>query len=271
MPYAVADDGVKLYYEQTGSGAPLVFVHEFAGDYRSWEPQVRHFSRYYSCVAYNARGYPPSDVPEDPSAYSLQRAVVDLDALITHLEISQAHVVGLSMGSFTTLHYALSHPGRARSIAVVACGTGSSLDKRERFISEVEATVGLFESQGSEAVAAKFAAGPTRVQFRNKDPRGWAEFARMFGEHSALGSSLTMRGTQMKRPSVWDLADDLKQMKMPTLLMTGDENEPALEANIFLKRMIPTAGLVVMPNSGLTLNLEEPDTFNSYLQALLSG
>ena len=269
MSYAVADDGVKLYYEQTGSGAPLVFVHEFAGDYRSWEPQVRHFSRYYSCVAYNARGYPPSDVPKDPAAYSLQRATADLDALITHLEVPQAHVVGLSMGSYTTLHFALTHPGRARSIAVAACGTGSSPDQRERFIAEVEATVGLFESQGSEAVAAKFAAGPTRVQFRNKDPRGWAEFARMFGEHSAAGSSLTMRGTQMKRPSVWDLADDLKKMTVPTLLMTGDENEPALEANIFLKRMIPTAGLVVFPNSGLTLNLEEPDAFNRHLQEFL--
>lgn len=269
MPYAVADDGVKLYYEETGSGDPLVFVHEFAGDFRSWEPQVRHFSRYYRCLTYNARGYPPSHVPGDPGAYSLQRAIADLDALITHLEVPQAHVVGLSMGSYTTLHFALTHPEKACSIAVVACGTGSSPDQRARFIAEVEATVGLFESEGSEAVAAKFAAGPTRVQFRNKDPRGWAEFARMFGEHSATGSALTMRGTQMKRPSVWDLADDLREMTVPTLLMTGDENEPALEANIFLKRMIPTAGLVVLPNSGLTLNLEEPNAFNHHLQDFL--
>ena len=269
MPYAVTDDGVKLYYEQTGSGDPLVFVHEFAGDYRSWEPQVRHFSRYYRCVTYNARGYPPSDVPDDPAAYSLQRATADLDALIAHLEVAQAHIVGLSMGSYTTLHFALTHPGKARSIAVVACGTGSSSDQRERFISEVEATVELFETQGSEAVAAKFAVGPTRVQFRNKDPRGWAEFARMFAEHSATGSALTMRGTQVKRPSVWDLADDLKKMTVPTLLMNGDENESALEANLFLKRMIPTAGLVMLPNSGIALNLEEPDAFNRHLQDFL--
>ena len=222
-------------------------------------------------MTYNARGYPPSDVPDDPVAYSLQRATADLDALITHLEVPNAHVVGLSMGSYTTLHYALAHPGKARLIAVVACGTGSSPDQRERFISEVEATVELFETQGSEAVAAKFAVGPTRVQFRNKDRRGWAEFTRMFGEHSATGSALTMRGTQMKRPSVWDLAHDLKQMTVPTLLMNGDENESALEANLFLKRMISTAGLVVLPNSGIALNLEEPDAFNRHLQDFLSA
>jgi pimeloyl-ACP methyl ester carboxylesterase len=203
--------------------------------------------------------------------YSQSRAAADIDAILTQLQAAQAHVVGLSMGSYTTLHFALAYPGKARSIALVACGTGSSPDQRQRFIAEVEATVRLFESQGSQEVAARFATGPARVQFRNKDPRGWAEFARMFAEHSAKGSALTMRGTQMQRPSVWDLADDLKEMTVPTLLMTGDENEPALEANLFLKRMIPTAGLVVLPNSGLALNIEEPDAFNRCLQDFLTG
>ena len=64
-----ADDGVRLYYEETGSGTPVVFVHEFAGDHRSWEPQVRHFSRRYRCVTWAARGYPPSDVPEDVETF----------------------------------------------------------------------------------------------------------------------------------------------------------------------------------------------------------
>ena len=269
MPHLVTDDGVKLYYEQTGSGVPLVFVHEFAGDYRSWESQVRHFSRQYSCVTYNARGYPPSDVPDDPSAYSISRAAADIDAVLSHLQVPQAHVVGLSMGSHTTLQFALTYPDKARSVAIVACGTGSAADQRDRYVNEVEATVQLFETQGAEAVAAKFATGPARVQFRNKDPRGWAECTRMFGEHSPKGSALTMRGVQMQRPSVWDLAEDMKKMTMPTLLMTGDENEPALEANIFMKRMIPTAGLTVLSNSGLALNLEEPEAFNQCLQNFL--
>ena len=107
MPYAVADDGVKLYYEETGSGLPLVFVHEFAGDHRSWEPQVRCFARRYRCIGFNARGYPPSDVPEDVARYSQARARDDVAAVLSHLGIDRAHVVGLSMGGFAVLHFGL--------------------------------------------------------------------------------------------------------------------------------------------------------------------
>ena len=76
MPYAEADDG-RLYYEDTGSGTPIVFVHEFAGDLRSWEPQVRALARRHRCITFNARGYPPSDVPDDPKAYSQMVAADD--------------------------------------------------------------------------------------------------------------------------------------------------------------------------------------------------
>ena len=105
MPYAITDDGVKLYFEETGSGTPVVFVHEFAGDHRSWEPQVRHFARRYRCIAYDARGYPPSDVPEAVSAYSQVRAADDIVAVLDHLQIARGHVVGLSMGGFAALHF----------------------------------------------------------------------------------------------------------------------------------------------------------------------
>src|ERR671937_253883 len=97
------DDGVSLHVEVTGSGFPILFVHEFAGDHRSWEPQVRHFSRTHRCVSYAARGYPPSDVPADPAAYSQDRAVADALAVLDGTGIERAHVVGLSMGGFTAL------------------------------------------------------------------------------------------------------------------------------------------------------------------------
>jgi len=58
MPHATADDGVKLYFDETGSGKLVVFVHEFAGNNQSWELQMRHFGRRYRCVAFAARGYP---------------------------------------------------------------------------------------------------------------------------------------------------------------------------------------------------------------------
>jgi pimeloyl-ACP methyl ester carboxylesterase len=269
MPYADAD-GAKLYYEETGSGLPVIFVHEFAGDYRSWEPQVRFFSRRYRCIAYNARGYPPSDVPENPAAYSQAIAADDIAHVLRHLGIDQAHVVGLSMGGYATLHFGLRHPKLARSLVVAGCGYGSVAEQRAKFQADAEAVAQQFEAVGMARVAESYAVGPYRVQFQAKDPRGWQEFARMLAEHSARGSALTMRGVQKLRPSVWELEKDLRKLMVPTLIVTGDEDEPCLEPGLFLKRTIPTAGLWVIPKTGHTANLEEPDLFNRTIQEFFS-
>jgi len=269
MPYANAD-GVKLYYEETGSGLPVIFVHEFAGDHRSWEPQVRFFSRRYRCVAYNARGYPPSDVPGEMAAYSQAIAADDIAHLLRHLGIDRAHVVGLSMGGFATLHFGLRHPGMARSLVVGGCGYGSVPEQRAQFQADAERVAQRFETLGTAAVAPEYAEGPYRVQFQAKDPRGWAEFARLLAEHSASGAALTLRGVQKARPSVWELEGDLRRMTVPTLIVTGDEDEPCLEPSLFLKRAIPTAGLWVVPKTGHTVNLEEPELFNRALQDFFS-
>jgi pimeloyl-ACP methyl ester carboxylesterase len=107
--------------------------------------------------------------------------------------------------------------------------------------------------------------GPTRVQFQNKDPRGWAEFAARLAEHSTLGSANTMRGVQARRPSLYDMTDGMRGLEVPTLVMTGDADEPCLEPGLLMKRTIPSAALIVFPNTGHGLNLEEPDLFNRTL------
>jgi pimeloyl-ACP methyl ester carboxylesterase len=261
MPHATAKDGTRLYYEESGSGTPMVFVHEFAGDCRSWEPQMRFFARYFRCVAFNARGFPPSDVPEDGARYSQTRARDDVIAVLDHLKTKRAHVVGLSMGGFVALHVGIAYPERARSLVIGGCGYGAEPDKREKFRAECEAAAASFEADWSEA-AKKYTLGPTRVQFQNKDPRGWAEFARQFLEQSARGHALTMRGVQMKRASLWELVDAMRKIDVPTLILTGDEDDPCLEPALLMKRSIATSGLVVLPYSGHTINIEEPDAFN---------
>lgn len=270
MPHAKADDGVNLYYEKTGSGEPIVFVHEFAGDYRSWEPQMRYFGRRYRCIAYNARGYPPSDVPEDSRMYSQDRAREDILVILDHCGFEKAHIVGLSMGGFATLHFGLHHPSRAHSLVVAGCGYGAETDKREQFRAEVEATAALIEQSTGEEFAAKYAEGPTRIQFKNKDPRGWAEFRGLLAEHSRKGAALTMRGVQKRRPSLFELEEQMRELTVPTLVMTGDEDEPCLIPAVFMKRTIPSAALVVLPNSGHTINLEEPEAFNRTVDEFLT-
>jgi pimeloyl-ACP methyl ester carboxylesterase len=271
MATITADDGVRLHAEETGTGVPLLFIHEFAGDHRSWEPQVRHFSGGYRCLTYAARGYPPSDVPGDPAAYSQQRAVADAIAVLDGFGVGRAHVVGLSMGGFTALHLTLRHPGRVASAVIAGAGYGAQPERAEAFRAECEAIATAFETEGAERVAARYAVGPARVQFQNKNPRGWAEFAAALGEHSALGATLTMRGVQAARPSLFRLRDELAQVRVPVLLVVGDEDEGCLETALMLKRTIPTSGLAILPRTGHTANLEDPDVFNGAVDRFLAA
>src|SRR5713101_1109523 len=266
MPYITADDGVKLYYEEAGEGFPIIFVHEFGGDHRSYEPQIRYFARRYRCIAYNARGYPPSDVPDNEQDYSQERARDDIRAVVDGLGIDRAHVVGISMGGFATLHFGMAYPERARSLVVGGCGYGAEPGKRGQCQAEAEAAAARFETLGIEATANSYALGATRVQLQNKDPRGWEEFRRMLAEHSARGSALTLRGVQKRRPSLFDLVEQMKHVRVPTLIVTGDEDDPCIEASILMKRTIPSAALVMLPRSGHAINLEEPALFNQFAE-----
>src|SRR5204863_6562725 len=161
-----------------------VFIHEFAGDYRSWEQQVRYFARYYRCITVNARGYPPSDVPKEGAKYSQDRARDDIRAALDALKVDKAHIVGLSMGGFAVLHFGFTYPDRARSLVVAGCGYGAAPDKQAQFAAETDATAQRIEEIGIAEVATGYALGPTRVQFQNNDPRGWREFVDQFAQHS---------------------------------------------------------------------------------------
>src|SRR5688572_8469242 len=264
MPHAQAKDGTRLYYEEAGSGTPLIFIHEFAGDHRSWEPQMRFFARYFRCITYAARGFAPSEIPEDPARYSQAHARDDVIAVLDHLKIERAHVVGLSMGGFAALHAGITYPQRARSLVIAGCGYGAEPDKKDKFRAECEAAAASFEANWTEA-AQKYALGPTRVQFQNKDPRGWTEFAVQLAEHSPRGQALTMRGVQMRRPSLYELVEAMKKIRVPVLIVTGDEDDPCIEPALLMKRSIPAAGLAVLPRAGHTINIEDPEAFNRVL------
>jgi pimeloyl-ACP methyl ester carboxylesterase len=266
MPTLKTDDGVNLFYEDTGAGTPIVFVHEFAGDHRSWEPQVRHFSRRYRCIAYNARGYPPSDVPESFERYSQARSRDDIRCVLDALGIQRAHVVGLSMGAFATVHFGIAYSYRALSLTVAGGGYGSHPAQYRDFQQACRENAALIQQKGMRGFADTYGYNSTRVQFQNKDPRGFAEFIEQLAGHSQLGSANTMLGYQVRRPSLYDLIEDMKRIDAPTLIMNGDEEEPCLEVGLLMKRVIPQAGLAVLPKSGHAINLEEPALFNRLLE-----
>lgn len=267
MPHVTARDGTRLYYEEAGVGTPVVFVHEYAGDYRTWEPQMRHFSRSHRCITYSQRGYPPSDIPEDGAKYSQDIARDDVVAVMDALKIDKAHIVGHSMGAATALHVGIHYAKRCISVVAAGCGYGSSPDAKlvEEARAQSRETGKMFAEKGIAAMAPIYADGATRQTHKNKDPRGFAEFARMLSEHSATGHALTMLHLQAKRPTLWDMEANLKKFVPPLLIIVGDEDGWCLDASIFLKRTAPTAGLLVIPRSGHTITSEEPAAFNAAL------
>jgi pimeloyl-ACP methyl ester carboxylesterase len=273
MARIAAADGTGLHVEESGSGTPVIFIHEYAGDHRSWEPQMRHLSRQYRCVTYSQRGYPPSDVPSDPKRYAQDIARDDVISVMDALHIDKAHVVGHSMGAYTALRVGLRYPQRCLSVTAAGCGWGSVPDAAKRAAMQAMAaeTGKMFADEGIAAAAAKYADAPMRQAFKHKDPRGWAEFARMLSEHSATGHALTMLNLQMKRPTLWDMAAELKAFSVPLLVIAGDEDDLCLDGSLFLKRTVPTAALLVLPRAGHTINSEEPAAVNAALAELFSA
>lgn len=269
MPEAQIN-GLNFYYEECGEGQPLLFAHEWGGDHRSWEAQVRFFARRYRVITFNARGYPPSAVPLDVTSYSQRLAVDDIKGVLDHLAIPKAHVCGLSMGAYATLIFGLTYPERAFSLTVAGGGYGSATD-RDAFRKITIDMAERLERDGMAAIAATYSHGPTRVQFLRKDPKGWQQFHDHLAAGTATGRALTLRGVQMTRPSFFELERDFERLFVPVLVMVGDEDDPAIEPSLLLKRKAPAAGLVAFPNSGHTINLEEPDLFNRALLDFLTA
>jgi pimeloyl-ACP methyl ester carboxylesterase len=260
-------NGINLYYEITGTGYPLLFSHEFAGDYTSWDAQVRSFSRKYQVITYNARGYPPSDVPETANQYSQDHSIDDIKLLLDHLHIDQAYLCGLSMGGSAVLNFGLRYPHMARALIVASAGSGS--DNPKGFKESGNTLADKLMSEGMERGIRDYANGPTRVQLTRKDNKSWLDFYQGLCSHSAIGSAMTFRGIQLKRPSIYTLESDLHKLTIPTLIMIGDEDEPCIGPAIFMKKHLPSAGLSVFPQSGHAINLEEPDLFNRTIQEFI--
>jgi len=269
MPFA-RSNGVNLYYEEAGKGTPIVFVHEFSGDFRSWEAQLRHFSRRYRCIAFNARGYPPSEVPASVSKYSYQAAADDIASVMRHAGVGRAHIIGCSMGAYATLQFGLRFPRRVLSLTPVGAGAGSDPDKRAQFVKASKATARSFLRDGLAPAMKKYRSAPNRIQLENKDPRGFREFFTRFAEHSALGHANTLLGVQMRRPTLYRFERQLARMTVPTHVIVGDEDESSLGPGLFIKRVCPAARLTIVPATGHVVNVEEPDFFNRITEDFLT-
>ena len=267
MPHA-SSQGARIYYEESGQGTPIIFVHEFAGDHRSWDDQMRHFGRGWRVITMAARGYPNSDAPKSDDLYGQDFFNRDVIAVLDAAGVEKAHVVGLSMGGYAALMVASKFPSRVLSCVAAGAGSGSSKETRETFLRECRNTAAAFDQSG-KLNAEAMGQSATRIHLKNKDPIGWRRFVTHLSEHPAHAAASTLRKVQAGRPSLYDLEADLKAIAVPTLLMVGDEDEPCLDVNLWMKRLMRNGRLAVLPGSGHAINLEEPALFNSLVEQFL--
>ena len=258
MPY-IQSDGARLYYEEAGAGTPIVFAHEFSGDIWSWEKQIQHFSRRYRCIAFNARGYPPSEVPASLSRYSHQHAVDDVAVVMRHLGVGKAHIIGCSMGSRTTLDFGLTYPRMAMSLTMIGIGSGGDPRNKAAFLRETEARARLYEQGGLAVVLKGLSKAGNRVRLKRKNPRAFEDFRRRFMQHSAQGCANIIRRVQGRRVSLFSMEKPLRALKVPAHVIVGDEDPGAIDSGLFMKEISPAVQLSIVPSTGHLVNLEEPD------------
>lgn len=262
-------NGVELYYEVHGEGEWLVLAHEFSGGYKSWQPQVDAFRKHRRVLVYNNRGYPPSSVPGDPVAYSQEHSIADLRQLLAHLGVERPVLVGFSMGGSIVLNYVLAYPDGIRGLVLAGTGTGS-IDKAQN-ARDFGPLADRFLTDGPAKVGEDYLRGPTRVQLLRKNPAAWQKLYAEFSELSPIGMAYTLRGVQLKRPTMYELEARLRTLRVPTLVLVGEEDAPALEPSRFLARTIANATLKVLPRTGHTLQLEEPEAFNAAVLEFIRG
>ena len=263
-------DGIRIYYESKGSGSPILFVHEFGGDYRSWTRQVDALSSDHRCITYSARGFWPSDAPDDETRYGQTQASGDLVALMDHLQLDAAHLVGTSMGSFTSLDVALANPGRVHSLTLVGNSSGPR-DAAERdhyrktWIGE---EVRLRETRGQAGAVEVLRQDPAYQSFQQQDPDGWAVYAANLEQQPVHSAIHILKTLHWHRISLFDRLDRIRAFSKPVLLVTGDEDYYLVgETNRLLERTLPHCNHLNFEQTGHLANIERSQRFNETLRS----
>lgn len=273
MPELQTADGITLYFEERGAGAPIVFVHEFGGDHRSWHRQIPNLSQSFRCITYSARGFLPSSVPSDRSQYGQDRSTMDLLSIMDHLRLGSAHILGTSMGSFTGLDFALTYPDRVTSLTLVGNSSGPRDEaERMRYRKDwIGHELRLREAQGGDGAVRVLENDPAYRSFQKNDPAGWAIYAENLRGQSPEGAIHVLSTVHWNRRSLFEETAKLRAFEKPVLLVTGDEDYYLVgETNAFLQDTFPNAKWHRFKTTGHLANIERSSQFNHLLAASLA-
>lgn len=268
MSYIQAADGTRLYVEETGKGDAIIFTHEFGGDWRSWRPQAAYFGNRFRCIRYCARGFLPSDVPGDEGCYGQDISTCDLLAIADALELSRFHLVGLSMGSFTSLSFALEHSERLISLTLAGCSSGPTGETQQsRYREDLKSEIALLDEQRGDGAVRWFSEDSAYQRMPEKQPLAWEAYCDNLRAQSVEGARNTLSSLHWNRPSIFEREEALQQLRVPVLLIFGDQDHHLIEpTNEFLASTLPSSKFRKLERTGHLVNIEEPNIFNQALE-----
>ena len=270
MPHATASDDVRLWFEAAGSGPALLLAHELGSDARQWRGQVEAFSGRFRCLTPNARGYPPSAVPDEDHAYLWTRFATDLGAVLDAAGEAWAIVMGWSMGAYAALQFARLHPERVRALVLVGIGSGSPAGDEALWRMQMRDMSAAWLDDPRRA-ARMLAEAPNRQALRRLNREAFDAWLADLEGHSPEGMARTCRNYQGRRPSLQDYEAEFAGLQTPTLIVCGEEDAPCIETSRWLARTLPAARLWEPEGLGHAPNLEDPRRFNPEVGAFLDA
>lgn len=268
MSYIKTADGIRLYVEEAGHGEAILFAHEFGGDWRSWHAQVAYFDDRFRCIRYCARGFFPSDAPDDEGRYGQDLSTDDLLTIADALDVPRFHLVGLSMGSFTSLLFALQHPDRLISLTLAGCSSGPRGEtQRARYREDLKNEIALLDNDRGDGAVRWFSEDPAYRRMPEKQPSAWLAYRDNLRAQSVEGARNTLSTLHWNRLCLFEKENELRKLGVPTLLVFGDEDHRLIEpTNKFLTSTLPFAKTERLKSTGHLVNIEEPTIFNRTLE-----
>jgi pimeloyl-ACP methyl ester carboxylesterase len=247
-------NGIELEYQDGGQGPAVLLGHGYSATGRMWDGQRAALGDRWRIVSWDMRGHGHTASPADPAQYSAALTVADMRALLDHLGIARAVVGGLSLGGYVSLAFYLAHPERVRALVICDSGPGyRNAEARAAWNQRADDRARELEARGLDALA-----GRTR------------EMREAMGHHaSAQGVAHAARGMLAQEGS--QVIDGLPTIRVPTLVIVGDQDQPFLAPCEYMAKKIPGARLEVIRGAGHASNLDQPDAFNRVLRDFLAG
>ncbi|MCK4243173.1 MAG: alpha/beta hydrolase [Dehalococcoidia bacterium] len=264
MPTAVIN-GVKINYQLSGEGPPIILLHGFTGSHQDWALQIPVLSNKYRVMAMDHRGHGKSEAPSSPDDYSISIFARDVYGLLRHLGISKTCIMGHSMGGFMALELALEHPEMVTALVLVDTSSGEWEQDPE--FEQIRAKLKeLARTEGMEAAFEYNAAHNAMIRERFEKYPEQREVSRQ----RMLQTSVN--GYIYGGDAIWSwkpVTHRLSEIKVPALIVVGEEDAPFLKASHIMKESIADAEMVIIPGATHSPHEEAADAFNQVVVSFL--